>query len=102
MMTEILTKPINKNLYHNYPCIKRYLEHIYNSPSTINRLITRIHIQYSDDYWHLNLMINGVVVRSCPVPEETRWTLRKYQLFAEARLLQVIETPTIIGGIHHG
>lgn len=95
-MDEILTRDINKNLFRDYPCIKRYLSLIYNSPSTINRLITLIHIDYSDDYWYLNLKIGDVIVKQCPVSEETRWNLIKYTMWFEASLGVLTEPVPII------
>ena len=66
----------------------------------INRLITHIHIQYSDDYWYLNLMIGDVIIKQCPVPEETRWNLRKYQMWADMTLSIIEPTPIMyIGGL---
>lgn len=94
-MTEILTQDINKYLYRDYPCIKKYLQNIYHSPSTINRLITYMHMDYSDDYRYLNLKIGDVIVRSCPVPEDTRWNLIKYTMWLEASL-GVLTEPTPI------
>jgi len=94
-MTEILTKDINKYLFRDYPCIKRYLTLIYNSPSTINKLITYAQLHYSDNFRYLNIVINDTVVKSCPVPEETQWNLRKYHIWFEASL-GVLTEPTPI------
>lgn len=97
-MTEILTQDINKNLYRDYPCIKRYLQWIYHSPSTINKLITYVQIHYSDNFRYLNLIIDDVIVKQCPIPEETRWNLIKYQTWFEASLGILIEPKPIFGG----
>lgn len=97
-MDEILTRDINKNLFRDYPCIKRYLSLIYNSPSTINKLITYAQLHYSDDFKYLNIVIGEVIVKQCPVSEETRWNLIKYQTWFEASLGILTEPKPIFGG----
>ena len=94
-MDNPLTQYINRMLTQRYKCIEKYLENIYNSPSTINKLLTHLKLEYKNDYRELAITLNGKTVKSCMIPMETTWQLRKYSMYADMGLA-VIETPPVM------
>ena len=95
MIDNPLTHHINRMLTQRYKCIEKYLENIYNSPSTINKLLTHLKLEYKNDYMELAITLNGKTVKSCMIPMETTWQLRKYSMYADMGLA-VIETPPVM------
>ena len=74
--------------------IEKYLENIFNSPSTINKVLSYYQIGYSEDYSEMYLLFKDKIVRTYGISEEDYYRELRMELWVESGL--TIQEPGII------
>ena len=90
-MADTMVKYIDRFLQKHYGELEDYLENIFNSPSTINKLLTHYSIQYDTNHRYIQIVINDTVVKKVELSREEQLEFMKLQLWIEMGL--VVHTP---------
>ena len=93
-MTDPIVKYSKRFLQKHYRELEDYLENIFNSPSTINRLLTYHSIHYNIDYTYIQIVINDTVVKRVKLPREKQLEFMKIQMWIECG--PTLHTPDLI------
>ena len=85
-MTDPMVKYVNRFLQKHYGELEKYLENIFNSPSTINKLLTYHSIQYDTDHRYIQIVINDTVVKRVKLSRKEQLEFMKIQTWGECGL----------------
>ena len=90
-MTDPIVKYANRFLQKHYRELEDYLENIFNSPSTINRLLTYHSIQYDIDHCYIQIVINDTVVKRVKLSRKEQLEFMKIKIWVDRGL--TVHTP---------
>lgn len=90
-MTDPIVKYVDRFLQKHYSELEDYLENIFNSPSTINRLLTHYSIQYDADHRYIQIVINDTVIKRVELSREEQLEFMKIQMWVDMGL--IVHTP---------